>query len=245
MVTTRSQVKSKEPAMAATGPAPAPMESCVAEFGAGALWAIAQAFALSVPSMFGVHEAFALPPLVAAIVLFQLVLYSQGAPSAAVQLGEYASQVKPQGVRQALMTVGATMAGSVVGSVFARDALTWFDIPLQGIRPPISFFPQHGAALVLAVEGATSLAMCALSITLVPKHMVAGLLGLFVAPVPATILGVPGIDPAWSLGRAYAAKHFDEVLLYLLGPFAGAAAFGVAYQIAASRRSTKTKVKRT
>ena len=70
--------------------------------------------------------------------------------------------------------------------------------------------------------------------------------GLVLHPIlQAAILGVPGIDPAWSLGRAYAAKHFDEVLLYLLGPFAGAAAFGVAYQIAASRRSTKTKVKRT
>merc|ERR1739848_686069 len=176
----------------------APLEKGVTEFGAGALWAIGQAIALAVPGAFGVHELFAAAALVVVVILFQVVFYGAGAPNAAVMLAAYVSG-EEKSVAATLRMVLATMAGAVVGAVFARDTLLHFALPVDGIRPPISFFP--------------------------------GLAGLFIIPVPAALLGVPGIDPAWSLGRAVAAKNFANNSLYLLGPFGGALAFGVACRL--------------
>mmetsp|Transcript_13633 Transcript_13633/g.34247 ORF Transcript_13633/g.34247 Transcript_13633/m.34247 type:complete len:252 (+) Transcript_13633:163-918(+) len=226
--------------------AQAPLELAVTEFGAGALWAIAQAFALVIPGAFQVHDLWAGVALVVVVVVFQLLLYSPGAPNAAVQLGAYLSQESSSGktgrakkkaeeerirFTTAARMVLATMAGAMVGSVFARDTLQWLAVPVDGMKPPISFFPQYGHNFVLGIETATSLIICALSLIVLPKRFNLGLAGLFIVPVPAALVSVPGIDPAWSFGRAFAAKHFDNNQLYLIGPFAGAVAFGAACKL--------------
>mmetsp|Transcript_327 Transcript_327/g.740 ORF Transcript_327/g.740 Transcript_327/m.740 type:complete len:237 (+) Transcript_327:55-765(+) len=209
------------------GSRPAPLERAVAEFGAGALWAIAQASALAVPAALGVHDIWAVPPLVIAMVVFQLYLYADGAPSAAVQLGVFVGKVHPLSVLEAARMIIATMFGSAVGAVFIRDTLQWLSIPVVGMRPPVTFFPEKGSEIIIATEFVTSLLICALALLLCPKNMIAGLAGLFIVPVPAALIGVPGIDPAWSFGRAFAAKDFYNNHIYLLAPFAGAIAFGL------------------
>ncbi len=193
-----------------------------------------------------VHDLWAGVALVLVVLVFQLVFYEPGAPNAAVQLGAYLSQESSSGktararkkaeqerirFTAAARMVLATMAGSVVGAVFARDTLQWLGVPTDGMKPPISFFPQYGHHFVLGVETVTSLVICALSLVVLPKRFNLGLAGLFLVPVPAALVSVPGIDPAWSFGRAYAAKHFDNNVLYLIGPFAGAVAFGAACKI--------------
>jgi len=222
----------------------APLEKGVTEFGAGALWAIGQAIALAVPGAFGVHELFAAAALVVVVILFQVVFYGAGAPNAAVMLAAYVSG-EEKSVAATLRMVLATMAGAVVGAVFARDTLLHFALPVDGIRPPISFFPEYGSNFVLALEAVTSLLICSFSLLVLPKRFFIGLAGLFIIPVPAALLGVPGIDPAWSLGRAVAAKNFANNSLYLLGPFGGALAFGVACRLGKIlKKLTKTSKKK-
>jgi hypothetical protein len=225
----------------------APLEASVTEFGAGALWAIFQALALAVPHAFQIHELFAAVALVVVVLVFQLVIYSAGAPNAAVQLGAYLSQgstdVDKISFTSAIRSVCATMSGAVVGSVFIRDALVRLSVPVDGMKPPISFFPEYGPNFVLGVELATSLFICALSLMVFPKHMLVGLAGLFIVPVPAALVGVPGIDPAWSFGRAFAAKDFENNLLYLIGPFGGAIAFGLACKVASMFKKGGKKLK--
>ncbi|QDZ23931.1 hypothetical protein HOP50_11g64690 [Chloropicon primus] len=244
--------------------------SAVEEFGAAAAWAIAQGYALSVPFVLGVHELWAAVALVVAVVGFQFLLYDAGAPNAAVQLAAFLSQglgkeeeeAQGTGTRSrkkkleekkeaerirlgtAVRTISSTMAGSVVGSVFARDTLAWLGFSAEGMKPPVTHFPDLGDNFVLGVEVATSLAICALSVIVFPKRPVVGLAGLFLVPVPAALVGVPGIDPAWSLGRAFAAKDFQNNSLYLVGPFAGALAFGLACHLGSKAKSAAGAKKR-
>ena len=103
--------------------------------------------------------------------------------------------------------------------------------------------PELGNQFVLGIETTTSLVICALSVLVFPKRPIVGLAGLFLVPVPAALVGVPGIDPAWSLGRAFAAKDFENNSLYLVGPFAGALFFGAACHLGAKLKSGKAKVK--
>jgi len=248
------------------------MGTAVEEFGAAALWCILQAYALSVPHVFNIHELWAGVALVVAVVGFQVVLYAPGAPNAAVQLGSFLSQTKPIeekktkknkggvrtrgkskateqeeaekeriGLAQAARMVTSTMAGAVVGSVFARDTMSWAGFPVEGMKPPITHFPELGDNFVLGVETVTSLVICALSVLVFPKRPTVGLAGLFLVPVPAALVGVPGIDPAWSFGRAFAAKNFVNNSLYLCGPFAGAVLFGLAAHLGARLKSTPKK----
>lgn len=163
----------------------APLEPAVSEFGAGALWAILQALALSTPAIFGVHEVLGVIPLLIFILLFQFVVYEEGAPNAAVQLGTYVGQVKPMTLFEALRMVIATMFGSIVGSVFASDMLLWLALPKDGLNPPTSSFLQDGNHTVLILETATSLLMCAFCHIIFPKSFLLGMLGFFVVPIPA------------------------------------------------------------
>ena len=202
------------------------MGTAVEEFGAAALWCILQAYALSVPHVFNIHELWAGVALVVAVVGFQVVLYAPGAPNAAVQLGSFLSQTKPTeekktkknkggvrtrgkskateqeeaekeriGLAQAARMVTSTMAGAVVGSVFARDTMSWAGFPVEGMKPPITHFPELGDNFVLGVETVTSLVICALSVLVFPKRPTVGLAGLFLVPVPAGKRARPSPPP--------------------------------------------------
>lgn len=234
----------------------ASVDSAVTEFGAGCSWAIFQAYALSVPlalETFGygvpsyLTDVVTAVSLVVAIAAFQLALYSEGAPNAAVHLGLYVGG-KETSILTSTRKIVSTILGSVVGSVFARDTLTWVGVSAEGMKPPVTHYPELGDNLVLGIETATSLVICALAVLVLPSRPILGLAGLFLVPVPAAIVGVPGIDPAWSLGRAFAAKDFENNALYLVGPFAGALAFGVAChagaKLGALRGGAKPKRKR-
>ena len=101
--------------------------------------------------------------LVVVVVVFQLLLYSPGAPNAAVQLGAYLSQESSSGktgrakkkaeeerirFTTAARMVLATMAGAMVGSVFARvSSFSWLtssrDLVRNFARPDRALFNRE------------------------------------------------------------------------------------------------------